>query len=622
MNPFYVNPLARMGIDVKQLPGRKRRRGKGTNRQDGQSGRYLPEAPSRRPPETEPEKRANGKRARDDEKREAADENRAENAYHSRRGKGGAGGAGGNQGSATGSHRSDHLLTDDVPGGADAADPERYRNVSGSPPEQGERVRRNGKNPPPKSGKRRRSRPKRDDRSWKTGERDRDGNAPAARDDNVPTRPLRNEGPEESGPSKGDAHRSSRRRRGKRGKKGASGQLRNLRAPVAKVPEARYRPKEGARAHDKQPTTPMPGGRPRRSSGRGAALYAALDLGTNNCRLLVAHPQQRGRFRVVDGFSRIVRLGEGLSQTGELSEAAMDRAVEALKICAGKLAVNRVRAKRLIATEACRQARNGGVFLSRVKAETGLQLEIVDRRTEAYLAAEGCGALMDRKADAAVLFDIGGGSSELVLINRRGGRQRIAEQIVSWISMPIGVVTLAERYGGERVSESLFRTMIDAVKRHLDDFAGREMLADIWERGRVHLLGTSGTVTTLAGIHLKLPRYDRRQVDGLWLDNGDIDRVIGQLLSMSYQQRAASPCVGPERADLVMAGCAILEAIRQTWPSKRLRVADRGLREGMLTQLMERDEAWLAPNRGQHQRGRRRPPFGQKGTTPPGREPS
>lgn len=335
-------------------------------------------------------------------------------------------------------------------------------------------------------------------------------------------------------------------------------------------------------------------------------LYAALDLGTNNCRLLIALPQQRGRFRVIDGFSRIVRLGEGMAQSGELSQAAMDRALEALKICAGKMISHDINRHRLIATEACRQAGNGEAFLARVYEHTGMKLEIIDRRTEAYLAAEGCGSLIDRKADAAVLFDIGGGSSELALVKRNRRNAPISEQIADWTSLPIGVVTLAERFGGKMVDRSVFERMVDEVLGHLAGFADNEGFSRVWRKGRVHLLGTSGTVTTLAGIHLKLPRYERRLVDGLWMQSTDVDTVLQQLIGMDYDQRASSPCIGQERADLVMAGCAILEAIRRTWPCQTLRVADRGLREGALTQLMSADNAWLPPKRGRWQRKNQR----------------
>lgn len=335
--------------------------------------------------------------------------------------------------------------------------------------------------------------------------------------------------------------------------------------------------------------------------------YAALDLGTNNCRLLIAVPQAKGGFRVIDGFSKIVRLGEGLSQTGKLSQEAMDRSVEALKVCAGKLKNRSIKRQRLIATEACRQALNGEEFLARVKAESGLDLEIVSRESEARLATEGCGSLMDRKSDAAVLFDIGGGSSELILVNNVGARKKkISERIVAWTSLPMGVVTLAERFGGQNVSRKLFDEMVQDVMQHIDAFEGKEALAKVFAHGRVHLLGTSGTVTTLAGIHLKLPRYDRKRVDGIWLKDEEVDKVIDELLSMSYEQRASNPCIGNERADLVLAGCAILNAIRLTWPSKRLRVADRGLREGLLSEMMALDGIGNKNRRGKRFKNKRR----------------
>ena len=336
-------------------------------------------------------------------------------------------------------------------------------------------------------------------------------------------------------------------------------------------------------------------------------LYAALDLGTNNCRLLIAAPQKPGRFRVVDGFSRIVRLGEGLGNSGQLSDEAMDRAIEALKICAEKLQFRELKNQRLIATEACRQASNGDHFLKRVQDEAGIELEILSREMEAKLAASGCGSLMDRRSDGAVLFDIGGGSSELILVDRSINRRaHISEQIAAWTSLPMGVVTLAEKFGGEAVTRDLFESMVDFVLEAIEQFQEKDAIDEISKRGNVHLLGTSGTVTTLAGIHLKLPRYDRRQVDGLWMDDSSVDVIIDELLEMSYEERAANPCIGNDRADLVLAGCAILNAIRKTWPSDRLRVADRGLREGMLSEMMSKDRAWIYPKKNRWSRKRRK----------------
>lgn len=322
-------------------------------------------------------------------------------------------------------------------------------------------------------------------------------------------------------------------------------------------------------------------------------VYAALDLGTNNCRLLVAVPQRPGQFRVIDAFSRIVRLGEGLSASGRLSDAAMDRAVEALKVCAEKLAFREIRRSRLIATEACRAAENGEHFLARVKEETGLDLEIIDRQTEARLAVSGCGSLVERNTDAVVLFDIGGGSSEIALVDVSERRSpRLASHIVSWTSLPVGVVTLAERFGGREVTRESFAAMVAAVGEMLSAFEDRHKLGGLAAGSRFHLLGTSGTVTTLAGVHLELERYDRRRVDGLWLNSQQVDGILDRLLGLSFEERKANPCIGADRADLVLAGCAILEAIRQVWPAERLRVADRGLREGMLSELMADDGVW------------------------------
>lgn len=323
-------------------------------------------------------------------------------------------------------------------------------------------------------------------------------------------------------------------------------------------------------------------------------FYAALDLGTNNCRLLVAVPQGPGRFRVVDAFSRIVRLGEGLGSSGELSDAAMDRTIDALKVCRDKLDQRTHTRHRLIATEACRRARNGPEFLARVKQEAGLDLEIVDRATEARLAVSGCGSLVDHKAHGVVLFDIGGGSSELALldISKRRSR-RLSDHIKSWASLPLGVVTLSEKFGGgKNVSPQIFEDMVAEVARMLDQFEGRDALSHLLENDRFHLLGTSGTVTTLAGVHLNLRRYDRRRVDGTWLSDQEVDAMISRILSMSFEDRVNNPCIGADRADLVLAGCAILEAIRRLWPSPRLRVADRGLREGLLTEMMAEDGVW------------------------------
>jgi len=330
-----------------------------------------------------------------------------------------------------------------------------------------------------------------------------------------------------------------------------------------------------------------------RDAGEPRVTYAALDLGTNNCRLLVARPAGNG-FRVIDAFSRIIRLGEGISTSGRISDAAITRAVSALSVCRDKMRQRNAGRARLIATEACRSAENGDEFRARISAEVGLDLEIVDRETEAGLAATGCTPLIDPDVDGVILFDIGGGSSELVRLGRceptRYGPPRPA--IKGWVSIPIGVVTLAERHGGITVTRDCFETMVREVAEGIAEFAA----AHRGDLDRMHMLGTSGTVTTIAGVHLELPRYDRRQVDGCWLAGDQVTGVVERLLAMTYEARVANPCIGSERADLVLAGCAILEAIRRAFPCERLRVADRGLREGMLVEMMRDDGVWGAPS--------------------------
>lgn len=393
--------------------------------------------------------------------------------------------------------------------------------------------------------------------------------------------------------------------------------LRGVRSPVhGAVPKLREpsRPPEPAHSApegDLERGLPPAGETPRhagqhRGAGfpprHGPQLYAALDLGTNNCRLLIVEARDTG-FRVVDAFSRIVRLGEGLARTGRLGDEAMTRAIEALAVCRQKLEYYRVPRARLIATEACRIAGNGAEFIERVWRQAGLRLEIVDRQTEARLAVAGCATLVDDDAAGAVIFDIGGGSSELAWLDLRQARRSLeaptdrahalslSRHIRAWTSLPIGVVTLSERHGGVDVTPPLFARMVDEVSDMLADFAHDADLDRLVTSGEVHLLGTSGTVTTLAGVFLGLRRYDRRRVDGIWLSAFELDDMLARMSAMSYAERIANPCIGTDRADLVLAGCAILDAIRRRWPCRRLRVADRGLREGILTELIAEDRA-------------------------------
>ena len=385
--------------------------------------------------------------------------------------------------------------------------------------------------------------------------------------------------------------------------------------------------REDGRRDQRGPNKRGPQGRGSRTgyhNGSGRPAYAALDLGTNNCRLLVAEPHGQS-FRVVDAFSRIVRLGEGLSQSGRLSDEAQDRAISALKVCQSKLSYRSVKRFRLIATEACRRASNGASFLQRVHRETGLKLEIVNRETEARLAVAGCASLVHPEADGVVLFDIGGGSSEIVWLdldplaedavpqpgekrNRQTRRamRHMSERIRCWTSLQVGVVTLSEKHGGHLVTPDHFEAMVGEVRAMLHDFEEREALTEAIQSKHIHMLGTSGTVTTLAGVHLGLERYDRRQVDGAWLTADELRGMISTILNMDFDERTNNPCIGQDRADLVLAGCAILEAFHREWPCSRLRVADRGLREGILTELMIDDGVWTQPqSKKKNQRNKR-----------------
>ena len=338
--------------------------------------------------------------------------------------------------------------------------------------------------------------------------------------------------------------------------------------------------------------------------------FAALDLGTNNCRLLIATPTARG-FRIVDAYSRIVRLGEGLSQTGRLSDAAMTRAIGALRICADKIKRRGVSKVRAIATQACRSAENGAAFLEDVAEQTGLRLHIITPREEAQLSVAGCLNLLDREAEAALVLDVGGGSTELSWLDLRAGGlsvepRRLAHwrlPIKAWLSVPIGVVTLAERFPEASPGDpDWFRDMVDAVKGELERFRRADELRPVFEAGKAHLVGTSGAITSLAGLHLELTRYDRSRVDGLWMTRSECEAVATRLAGLSHVERAAQPCIGPDRADLVLAGAAILQAVQEVWPCERVRVADRGLREGLLLSLMSEER------RKRRRRGARRSP--------------
>lgn len=318
-------------------------------------------------------------------------------------------------------------------------------------------------------------------------------------------------------------------------------------------------------------------------------LFAALDLGTNNCRLLIVTPDEK-QFRVVDSFSRIVRLGEGLEASGRLSEEAMERTISALKVCARKIRSHKDIKLRCVATEACRDAHNGKEFIDRVLKQTRLRLDIIGGRDEAELAAIGCGSLFDRKRMNVVVFDIGGGSTELTRLKLTNGRFDLRDTM----STPLGVVRLAERYDSKNLTPENYATMVDECRLRLKEFFERQ--TDIKDLKTLQLLGTSGTITTLAAIQLGMKFYDRSKIDGCTISRNAALDVIQRLVKMNHKQLTAYPCIGEERADLVLAGCAVFEALLDYWPVPMIKVADRGLRDGILLRMIRKEQRKYKPN--------------------------
>lgn len=348
-----------------------------------------------------------------------------------------------------------------------------------------------------------------------------------------------------------------------------------------------------------------------KSRGRtDGALYAALDLGTNNCRLLVASIDKTpsahspAGLRVVDSFSRIVRLGEGISQTGKFSEEAMARTLGALNVCKKKLNKYEMKAVRLVATEACRKSTNTEEFLGRVKEQLELDIEVISNEEEARLAFLGCSSLLAESAHRAIVFDIGGGSTELMWIdvqeahdrNRKGNKKvenegAVERKVISdWLSIDSGVMNLADRFGGNNFADVAYEDMVKYIVQRIKPFDEANGISESLGNSRVQMLSTSGTVTTLAAIHLALPKYDRTKVDGLKLKVSDIRQTIETLLSMRPFERFNHPCVGHERADFILSGCAVFDAISRVWPTGEITIADRGVREGIIISLMQQHD--------------------------------
>lgn len=341
-------------------------------------------------------------------------------------------------------------------------------------------------------------------------------------------------------------------------------------------------------------------------SARGRTRpYAALDLGTNNCRLLIAEPTRGGKLRVIDSYSHVVRLGEGLAQTGELSQPAMDRAMTALDACLKKVQSHKPAQSKFIATQACRAATNGDVFLKAVREQVGLKLETISPKQEAKYALLGSLDLVDNNAHFAAVIDIGGGSTEICWIDARAARSRGVKgcaaraPILGWASFPFGVVTLAETFPAGQPSD--YQALVQYVRDQMKDHDAASRFGPLFEAGRGQLIGNSGTVTSLTAVSLGLSKYHRSTVDGTWLPRTTAEEITSRLVNATVEERAAEPCIGPDRTDLIVSGCAILEAIWSLWPAEKMRVGDRGLREGILLSMIH------GPKRTNRKRQRPKP---------------
>ncbi len=324
-------------------------------------------------------------------------------------------------------------------------------------------------------------------------------------------------------------------------------------------------------------------------------LFAALDLGTNNCRLLIARPiaypsRMEHGIKVLDTFSRIVRLGEGLSVDHKFLPDAMNRTLIALKSCKKKLERFEIPYVRFVATEACRQAENSPEFLARVKEEIGIDIEIISNEEEAKLAFLGCSTLLNPQAENALVFDIGGGSTEFMWVKRDNAAppEMLCEhRIVDWLSLDQGVMNLSEKFGGMAFAEEYFDEIVGHLVKRLREFDKKNKIADAIKTGKVQMLSTSGTLTTLAAIHLGLSHYERSRVDGYAFSMDDLRDAVQSILAMSAAERFASHCIGPDRSDYIISGCALFEAICTLWPVQQITIADRGVREGIIIHLMQ-----------------------------------
>ena len=354
---------------------------------------------------------------------------------------------------------------------------------------------------------------------------------------------------------------------------------------------------------------------PNKGASQAQKNFAAIDLGTNSCRLVIASPTPAS-FRIVETFSKITRLGEGIINDNELSRPAMRRTINALKVCAGVIEEYApIYRSRFVATAACRRAKNCKEFLDLVKKETGLTIETISSKEESRLAVVGCIPLLNRNIRRALVFDIGGGSTEISLARVTNSCKTFIE---GFVSLPYGVVTISEAFPSQDMTALAYDTIIERTHKLLKEFDEKYNIREAIKNQEIQIIGTSGTVTVLGAVHLNLPRYNRSAVDGISITRQDIDRAIAKIKRLGDEGRKKHPCIGAQKADLTMAGCAIIEGLCSFWPIEEITVADRGIREGILLDMMHSNRSKNFYNK----RKKFHPPFRRRSARPENGNPS
>jgi exopolyphosphatase/guanosine-5'-triphosphate,3'-diphosphate pyrophosphatase len=301
---------------------------------------------------------------------------------------------------------------------------------------------------------------------------------------------------------------------------------------------------------------------------------AAIDLGTNTARLLIADRHPDGRFEQVSLMRAIVRLGGGFCRQQGLADDAMQRALVCLRRFSHEIARLGVQTVRAVATSAVRDAANGAAFVARVERETGIRLRVIDGLLEGSITLQGVLAGLDQYPDNLLLFDVGGGSTEYTLAS--GSVPRFVH------SLPLGVVRLTEGKGEPYAMAEKINRELDALEAHL---AQAQLRVD---PAATLLVGTAGTATTLAALSLKMVEYDYRKVNNLVLDKNEIQRIYDQLLPLSPLERLQLPGLEPGREDLIIAGALITLLTLQRFHFDRMKVSDYSLLEGLVvTDLLD-----------------------------------